>query len=144
MFDSNKKKSFWINKNQNNLPSNDILSLNIDKDDKVWIGTSKGLIYYNTSIISDYNQKANDLIIDGYRFLENEKIYSIAVDESNRKWIATDNGIWVLNKNNSSLEFNFSTENSPIPSNKILDIVINNVSWNRSKKSKGMFNNTIK
>ena len=33
-----------------------------------------------------------------------------------------------MNKNNSSLEFNFSTENSPIPSNKILDIVINNVS----------------
>tara|TARA_B100001175_G_scaffold313120_1_gene320200 strand:+ start:562 stop:2769 length:2208 start_codon:yes stop_codon:yes gene_type:complete len=128
VFDSNKNKSSWINKNQNNLPSNDILSLNIDKDDKVWIGTSKGLVYYNTSIISDYNQKANDLVIDGYRFLENEKIYSIAIDESNRKWIASDNGIWVLNKNNSSLEFNFSTENSPIPSNKILDIVINNLS----------------
>lgn len=128
VFDSNKKKSIWINKNKNNLPSNDILSLNIDKDDKVWIGTSNGLVYYNSSAISDSNQKANDLIIDGYRFLENEKINSIAIDESNRKWIGSNGGIWVLNNNNSSLEFNFSINNSPIPSNKILDIEINNAS----------------
>ena len=126
-FDSNKKKSIWINKNKNNLPSNDILSLNIDKDDKVWIGTSIGIVYYNTSIISDFNEKANDLIIDGYRFLENEKINSIAIDESNRKWIGSNNGVWILNKNNSLLDFNFNINNSPIPSNKILDIVINNV-----------------
>ena len=128
VFDSNKKKSIWINKNKKNLPSNDILSLNIDKDDKVWIGTSNGLVYYNSSIISDSNQKANDLIIDGYRFLENEKINSITIDESNRKWIGSNGGIWVLNNNNSSLEFNFNIINSPIPSNKILDIEINNIS----------------
>jgi len=128
VFDSNKKKSLWVNKDQNNLPSNDILSLNIDKEDKVWIGTSNGLVYFNSSIIVDANQKANDLIIDGYRFLENEKINSIAIDESNRKWIASNNGVWVLNKNNSLLEFNFNIDNSPIPSNKILDIEINNIS----------------
>ena len=51
-------------------------------------------------------------------------INSIAVDSGNRKWIASNNGVWLINSTNNLLVLNFNTKNSPLPSDKVLDIEI--------------------
>ena len=124
LFNKNTNESIWLNKISNELPDNTISSIRIDKDDKAWIGTSRGLVLFNRSNINDKNEKATILTIDGNKFLDNEKINSIAIDSGNRKWIASNNGAWLINSSNDSLLLNFNSKNSPIPSNKILDIAI--------------------
>jgi len=124
LFNKKTNESIWLNKISNELPDNNISSIRIDKDDKVWIGTSRGIVLFNKSNIDDKNEKATILTIDGNKFLDNEKINSIAIDSGNRKWIASNNGAWLINSSNDSLLLNFNSKNSPIPSNKILDIAI--------------------
>jgi hypothetical protein len=59
-----------------------------------------------------------------YRFLQ--YINDIEVDGSNNKWIGTlDNGAFYVSSDGQETIFNFNKDNSPLPSNDILDIKIN-------------------
>ncbi len=124
LFNQKTNESIWLNKINNDLPDNNISSLKIDKEDKVWIGTSKGIVLFNKSNFNDKNEKAKILTIDGNKFLDYERINDIEIDSGNRKWIGSNNGAWLINSNNDSLLLNFNSKNSPIPSNNILDIAI--------------------
>jgi hypothetical protein len=56
--------------------------------------------------------------------LNNETITSLAVDGGNRKWIGTHNGLWLFNADASVLIHHFTSQNSPLISNNILDIAV--------------------
>lgn len=111
-------------------------SLAQDKNKDIWIGTNRGLlfcpssvaqkattapesVYYTQIIRSD--EDGNPL---GY-FLDGEKVKAIAVDGGNRKWIGTEtSGVFLINENGSETLENFTTGNSPLPSDEILSIAI--------------------
>ena len=62
----------------------------------------------------------------GY-LLSSEAINCIAVDGGNRKWIGTVNsGIFLLSENGTEQLLNFTKTNSPLPSNCITSIAIDN------------------
>lgn len=49
----------------------------------------------------------------------------IAVDGGNRKWMGTiDNGVYLISADCNTQIYNFTTDNSPLPSNTIQDIVV--------------------
>lgn len=107
-----------------------------DKDGYIWIGTNRGPVYFtNPGIASsqDYtsilctrvkieNKQTNIL----QYFLDNTIVSTIKVDEANRKWIGTQgSGIYVLDSNNQELVHQFNTTNSPLLSDHIYAIEIN-------------------
>jgi hypothetical protein len=97
----------------------------------MWAGTNKGLaVFYNTSEILDPNADTDAQevkVVDGefvQSLLENESITCIKVDAANRKWIGTRNGAWLFTSDGTEQIHYFNTENSPLLTNIINDIAI--------------------
>lgn len=117
-----------------NLPDGNVKSIAIDKNDNLWIGTVNGIgILYNASSCLGQRCDAEIPIVQydkyaGYLFA-GETVQTIAVDGANRKWVGTNNGVWLLSPDagNSSIIYRFTTDNSPLPSNKIQKITIDDV-----------------
>ena len=56
--------------------------------------------------------------------LAGSSISAITVDGNNNKWIATEAGAFYLSSNGQETIYRFTTENSPLPSNSVTDIEI--------------------
>ena len=67
-------------------------------------------------------------VFDGRPLLVDREVYAIAVDGGNRKWMGTDEGAWLFDPLAAELIAHFTTQNSPLPSDVILDIAIDEVS----------------
>lgn len=115
-----------------NLPSQDVRAIAIDNKNQMWIGTAGGLRILPS--VDNFNQ-AGQMNTNSIIILENgiaqelmyeQFITDIVVDGSNRKWISTNNqGVFLLSPNGQSTIYHFTTNNSPLPSNSVLDLDIN-------------------
>ncbi len=128
VFDPEKNKTAYLDKQNNagGLPSSVVRSLALDRDGYVWIGTDLGVAYVTSSydvFASEFN--VSKPIFENRFLLRSEKVTAIAVDGGNRKWMGTDNGVWLFGPSGEDLIYNFTSENSPLPSNQIHDIEIN-------------------
>lgn len=107
-----------------------ILAMAIDRNDDLWLGTEKGLRVLNgASAFLDQNLNARKVAVNrNNAFLFLEKITAIAVDGGNRKWIGTEKGLWLHDerKNGEEVIHQFTAENSPLLSNKIVSITVHN------------------
>ncbi|WP_296343533.1 two-component regulator propeller domain-containing protein [Winogradskyella sp.] len=113
------------------LPTEVIRSLAVDNSGQLWIGTKNGLrILFNTSGFFEDDDIIVEPIIfleDGLarELLENQTITDIEVDGSNNKWIGTlDSGVFYFTPNGQTTIYHFTTESSPLPTNAINDISI--------------------
>ena len=118
-----------------NLPSMTTYSIAEDLDGEIWVGTDKGIaVFYDPlSVFSGYNYDAQQiLIVDGdygQYLLSEERIKCIVVDGANRKWIGTEkSGVFLLSDDGTEEIQHFTTDNSPLFSNNIIDIAINHES----------------
>ncbi|SHJ31441.1 Por secretion system C-terminal sorting domain-containing protein [Tangfeifania diversioriginum] len=115
---------------------NDVYCIAEDLDGAIWIGTSVGVaVYNNPNRIWDtedfYAIRPSLDLNDGlfHPLLETETVTAIAVDGANRKWLGTRNsGVYLVSENGENEIMHFTTENSPLFSNNIMDIAINQVS----------------
>ncbi len=122
---------------QGNLPSNAILAFAEDLDGEIWIGTNEGMaVLYSPQNIFEPNRSfdAQIIVIDedgdsaGERVLGAQIINDIEVDGSNKKWFATaGSGVFYTSANGKIQEKHFTRANSPLPSDNVLDIEINDV-----------------
>ena len=112
------------------LPSNQVHSLVIDDDEKVWIGTEEGLaVIHSTSNVFDGNVKAERITIEqdgNFQYLlETEVIRSIVKDAGNRKWIGTfSGGVYLISEDGQETIHHFTTDNSPLLANNVIDIEV--------------------
>ena len=122
-------------KDEKNMIVSIIYSIAEDLDGNIWVGTDQGpLVYYNPEKVFETDIKASRIMIprnDGSGFadplLENEMITSIAVDGANRKWLGTYNsGAHFLSPDGTIQLSNYNEQNSPILSNSILSLAIDN------------------
>lgn len=82
-----------LNKDNSDLPTNSILSIAIDQQDRKWIGTDgKGLVLFDDRKFTIYN-KDNSVLPDN-------RISALYVDGENTVWIGTTNGGLAKIKNN--------------------------------------------
>ena len=109
----------------------EMITLAEDLDGKIWFGTSQGvMVMYNPAnvfsgeaIFPIYIQQDGQTQL----LLETERVTAIAVDGANRKWIGTQNsGVFLMSEDGSEEILHFTMDNSPIFSNNIYDIKINN------------------
>ena len=125
-----KAKKISNGENNGNLSSDRVFALAEDLDGEVWIGTDNGVcVFYNPSAIFE-GEKAATIIVtqDGHNthLLNGLLINDIEIDGANRKWFATNNSGVVLTSENGTEEiYHFTAENSPLFSNKVIDIEIN-------------------
>lgn len=112
-----------------NLQSNSVYSIAEDKDGKIWVGTSAGVVvFYNpTSIFSgsSYDAQPIKIVQDGNveLLLGKEVVTSIAVDGANNKWIGTQTGgVYCFSSDGLTQIYHFTKENSPLYSNSVIDI----------------------
>lgn len=117
------------------LPSSFVNCLEIDYDGEVWIGTDKGpAVFYNpSSIFNETTFDAQKILIDTagilQYLLENEAITDILVDGANKKWIATyGGGLFLMSEDATQTVLSFSSTNSPLFSDNITSLAINNES----------------
>lgn len=115
-----------------NFPGGMVLSLACDLDGEMWIGTNEGIgvIYNPENIFQGGSYDAQQILVeyDGYvrPLLETESITAIAIDGSNKKWIGTDKaGVFLLSEDGTEELAHFTEDNSPLISNTISAITIN-------------------
>lgn len=108
------------------LPSSNVLSVAVDRDGQVWVGTAEGVAYFANPANIFNTEEATRPIFENRFLLRDEQITSIAVDGGNRKWLATTNGVWLFSPNGEELIHNFNEENSLLPSNEVAALAIDN------------------
>ena len=129
----NRKKALITEVTKGSLPDLNVRSLAVDRNNRLWIGTQKGLVVFtNAEGLFDASiYDAQPVIIedDGIpkKLLGDQPINAIAIDGAENKWFGTDTG-GVLGTNPSGSEtlFNFNKDNSPLPSNRILKVKVDN------------------
>lgn len=121
-----------LNSSNTNITTNIIYNVTVDIEGDVWVGTAAGPVIFECgSSIFDGTCKGTRRKVDqngiiGY-LLESEEVLSLAVDGANRKWIGTRNGLYVQSPTGEFQIEYFNTENSPLLSNNIFSLAINDV-----------------
>lgn len=117
-------KTKTVNVSNGLLKSNNVNSVLIDLDDKVWIGSDKGLIYFTSSSFDDILNNDTYLVPnDGEKnIFQNIKINTLLFDHSNNLWIGTDQGLFIYNPYDKKIIKQLDESNSPLFSSKILDL----------------------
>lgn len=134
--DPSDDQSVFISTNEGygSLPSSAVKSICEDIDGEIWIGTESGLaVIFSTASIFDggYGDADASQIVFKYgeeneTLLGETSISSITIDGGNRKWIGTaSSGVFCLSPNGTEEVYRFDTDNSPLLSNGILDIKVN-------------------
>lgn len=129
----NRKKALTTEQFKGSLPDLNVRTLQMDKSNRLWIGTLGGLVVlYNANNVFDNNTMNAEPVI----FLENgvpkkllgeEVLNSIAIDGADNKWFGSvTGGALQTNPNGTITLKSFNTDNSPLPSNNILKIAIDN------------------
>ena len=113
--------SGYIN-GSNGLNSNTINSILVDKRGDIWVGTGLGvnIISNNGSVLSS----KPELSISTIFTLRQQTINCMAVDPINQKWIGTNQGLLLVNSDGTSLLASYDSKNSPLPSDAIRSISI--------------------
>ena len=105
-----------------------------DKDGLIWIGTSDGIaVHFNPSGVFNGDLDFDRVIFfDGENnevVLQNSIVTEIAIDGFNRKWIGTENsGVILLSADGKETILEFNIDNSPLLSNSISAISIDDES----------------
>jgi hypothetical protein len=123
-----------LNKNTGagNLGSNSVYAFAEDLDGKIWIGTATGLRVFNSpsTILSGGSVDGEPIKIvqDGNveLVLEAEVVTCIDIDAANNKWVGTSaGGVYCFSADGQRQLFHFTSDNSPLYSNEIQDIKVN-------------------
>jgi hypothetical protein len=104
-------------------------------DGIIWAGTTQGPVYYkNPSVIlsgegtagAHPHRTGTDEPSHLYALLGSENVLSVAIDGAYRKWFGTETGgVFLIDGDNVSEVKHFTVDNSPLFSNKVHDIAIN-------------------
>lgn len=105
-----------------------VYSIAEDKDGRVWIGTTDGVIEITRPAeATNPNMRINRIKVprnDGTNYadylLASQNVFAIAVDNSNRKWLATETaGVYLVNEDGSQILEHYDMDNSILPSNTV-------------------------
>jgi len=117
-----------------NLPSASVNAIIEDLDGEVWAGTDRGIakFVFPQFVVTGSAQEREaqwllneDPDAESPFLLRDINVTSMAVNSANQKWIGTANdGIWLLNSRGSSIIKHYNTDNSPLLSDAIVDIAV--------------------
>ncbi|MFN0047591.1 MAG: T9SS type A sorting domain-containing protein [Cytophagales bacterium] len=113
-----------------NLGDNVAKCMAKDRNGDIWVGTNNGVsVFYNPGSLA--NGRINDAtspIYENRPLLFEQIATCIEIDGGNRKWIGTNRGIYLFNAEGNNVIHYFNKENSPLISNNIVSVSINQIS----------------
>ncbi len=115
-------KSGYIN-SASGLNENTVTAIEVDRRGDIWVGTSLG-VNVISNIGTIVSQPSPQLRISSVFTLRQQTINCIAVDPLNQKWVGTNQGLLLVNSDGSSLIASFDSKNSPLLSDVIRSIAI--------------------
>lgn len=131
VLDKNMNEVATLTKANAELYDDAVLSVAIDQNNTVWIGTQLGITVLSggDTAIETGNLRTQPIVIiqDGIpeALLTSIRVNDIKVDKANRKWIATHtSGAYYVSDNGEQTIYHFTSKNSPLPSDIINDIEI--------------------
>ncbi|MDR3046321.1 MAG: hypothetical protein LBU51_01750 [Bacteroidales bacterium] len=105
-----------------------------DKNGYIWLGTNRGIkVIYSPQSVFNQTVYPQCILLEqmGYYqyLLSFETVTAIAVDGGNQKWIGTSKaGVFLVSPDGTQELLHFTTDNSPLLSNQISSISINELS----------------
>ena len=120
----------FMDQNNTNIGASAYLCMAEALDGTIWVGTDIGPIQISSpqqvTNGTCYRIVSQDQYGINFYPLQNEKINAIAIDGGDRKWLGSDNsGVFLVTQSGSTTNIeNFNTSNSPILSNRINSIAI--------------------
>jgi hypothetical protein len=127
VFNSDNEQSAYLTNvaGAGGLPNKNVRSLALDRSGYMWVGTDEGVGYYaNPSAVFGNSTNLIRPIFESRYLLQTERVTALCVDGGDRKWMGTENGLWLFGPTGEELIHNFTMANSPLPSNRILDLAI--------------------
>ncbi|WP_111626647.1 type IX secretion system anionic LPS delivery protein PorZ [Larkinella arboricola] len=122
---TNRSRLLYDQAGEGDLPDRNVRSLVKDRDGLIWIGTDNGIaVFDNPSAVFTGSVNAYRPVFERRRLLSGESVTALAVDGGNRKWIGTANGLYLFNEDGTGLVEQFTSQNSPLPSNRINALAI--------------------
>ncbi len=126
-------KHFYIKDKDGQGLANQVFDLVEDKSGYIWLGTEDGIvIYYNPNRVEEGGNRfyGNKVLVDlngrVEYLMKGKRINALAVDGANRKWIGTRKaGVFLVSEDGEEQLQHFTEQNSPLSSNNIIDITIN-------------------
>ncbi|MBF9224196.1 type IX secretion system anionic LPS delivery protein PorZ [Hymenobacter ruricola] len=113
------------------LPDNQIYELAKDRRGFIWAATIKGVAYFREpegpfattqGFTQPFVTRGEGT---GFNALFSEAVRTLAVDGADRKWFGTDRGLWLFSPDADEALLHFTTANSPLPSDRIVDVKVN-------------------
>ena len=113
------------------LPDDQIYELAKDRRGYIWAATIKGVAVFNDpggpfqsslGFSAPTVQRGEG---SGFPALFTEAVRAIAIDGGDRKWFGTDHGLWLFSPDADEALLHFTTANSPLPSDRIVDVKVN-------------------
>ncbi|WP_162051537.1 type IX secretion system anionic LPS delivery protein PorZ [Pontibacter pamirensis] len=122
----NRVRQLTTGEGNGGLPDGAVYSMAKDLNGDIWVGTASGVgVFYNPGFVFETQPyDAHIPIIDRRPLLNGQIVRSIAVDGANRKWMGTDNGLWLFSPDGDAVLHHFTTQNSPLHSDKVLSVAV--------------------
>ena len=127
-------KSLRCVNGQGGISGSNVNCFTVDRNGYVWLGTDSGPCYFadTRKIFSQNQYDANVVLVprnDGTGqadpLFDEISVLSIAVDGNNNKWFGLETGVFEMSPDCRTQMLNFNTDNSPLPSNSVSSMVIN-------------------
>lgn len=124
----------FYNQDASPLSISTIYSTTVDKQGNLWLATNAGPLYImpqdrDNIVITQHKVPRNDGTNYADYLLNNIPSTVVCIDNANRKWIGTENnGIYVISSDCNTQIHHFTAESSPLLSNLIYDIKIDELS----------------
>ncbi len=127
VFDETAERYLAEGPGNGDLPDRRVNALVQDLTGSIWAGTDQGVAEFFDQVATLQGQAESVTpIFENNRLLRDEQVTALAVDGGNRKWMGSSSGLWLFSDNGTELVSFFDSRNSPLPSNNILDIAIEN------------------
>ncbi len=135
LFYFNENKTFGIKtddrygylSNLSELYGKTINDLVIDQRGDLWLGTNLG-VFYISNLYSFVSLAQPSVRVNSVFSLRQYSVNCMAVDPLNRKWIGTNQGLLLMSSDGGTLITYFDSKNSPLLSDEIRSIAIDNKS----------------
>jgi len=126
----------FTDQDHNSIRPENIYCVTQDREGTLWIGHKTGLFiipspadYFTSDACERIKIPRNDGTNLADYLLNGEQVNVIAVDGSNRKWIGTESsGLYLMSDDGVTTVEHFTTDNSPLLSDKIMSLAIDPVS----------------